>query len=337
MSLLRIDADDRSRARGRLGAQAAGETASGRASQRCRAARQRRSGATRRKIPADRRGGEEQGQSPRPQISRIAQEGSGRADHKADQRHRPRLIRPPTPRPSSMHRLRAIFLAALFLCAAAVSEAADRAQPVRRVIIVSIDGLMPATYVAPDVHGLAIPTLREIVKNGAWSDGARSVFPTVTYPAHASIATGVNPGVHGIVSNGAFDPLGKNQQGWRWYAEDIRAPTLWDAARLRGLTAALIWWPTTVGARAAAVVPEYWRAGSEDDVKLVRALATPGLLDAVAARFPAFNENFTPPALQDEALTDIAVHAIETVKPNLLMLHLPRVDHEEHEGGPFSD
>ncbi|HKA31720.1 MAG TPA: ectonucleotide pyrophosphatase/phosphodiesterase, partial [Candidatus Binatia bacterium] len=236
-----------------------------------------------------------------------------------------------------MPRLRAIFLAALFFCAAANAGAAERAQPIRRVIIVSIDGLMPETYVAPDTHGLGVPTLREIVKNGAWSDGARSVFPSVTYPAHASIATGVNPGVHGIVANGAFDPLGKNQQGWRWYAEDIRAPTLWDAARSRGLTAALIWWPTTVGARAAVVVPEYWRAGSEEDVKLVRALATPGLLEAVAARFPTFNENFTPPALKDEALTDIAVHTIETVKPNLLMVHLPRVDHEEHESGPFGD
>ncbi len=113
-----------------------------------------------------------------------------------------------------MHRLRAIFLAALFFCAAANAGAAERAQPIRRVIIVSIDGLMPAAYVAPDTHGLGVPTLREIVKNGAWSDGARSVFPSVTYPAHASIATGVNPGVHGIVANGAFDPLGKNQQGW---------------------------------------------------------------------------------------------------------------------------
>lgn len=196
---------------------------------------------------------------------------------------------------------------------------------------------MPAAYTSPDAHNLKIPTLREMVKNGAWSDGARSVFPSVTYPAHASIATGVDPGVHGIMSNLAFDPLGKNRQGWRWYASDIRAPTLWDAAQARGLTAALIWWPTTVGARADAVVPEYWRAAPEEDVKLIRALATPGLLDAVAARFPTFAEGFTPPALKDEVLGDIAVHAIEALKPHLLMLHLPRVDHEEHSFGPFAE
>jgi len=236
-----------------------------------------------------------------------------------------------------MLRISAVFLITLFLAAAAQGDAAESATPIRRVIIVSVDGLMPAAYTAPDAHKLKIPTLREIVKNGACSEGARSVFPSVTYPAHASIATGVDPGVHGIMSNLAFDPLGKNRQGWRWYASDIRAPTLWDAAQARGLIAALIWWPTTVGARAAAVVPEYWRASSEDDVKLVRALATPGLLDAVAARFPAFAEGFTPPALKDEALGDIAVHAIETLKPHLLMLHLPRVDHEEHSFGPFAE
>ena len=205
------------------------------------------------------------------------------------------------------------------------------------MIIVSIDGLMPAAYISPDTYGLKVPTLREAVRNGAWSEGARSVFPSITYPAHATIATGADPGVHGIMSNLAFDPLGKNRQGWRWYASDIRAPTLWDAARARGLSAALVWWPTTVGARADAVVPEYWRAAVEEDVKLLRALATPGLLDAVAARFPTFAAGFTPPALKDEALTDIAVHALDALKPHLVMLHLPRVDHEEHTSGPFSD
>src|SRR3954463_14645128 len=99
-----------------------------------------------------------------------------------------------------MQPLRAILLAALFLCAAAYADAAEPRPPIRRVIIVSIDGLMPAAYVAPDAHNLKIPTLREIVRNGAWSDGARSVFPSITYPAHASIATGADPGVHGIVA-----------------------------------------------------------------------------------------------------------------------------------------
>lgn len=242
-----------------------------------------------------------------------------------------------------MNLFRSVFFAAPILCAAVLdaqsvpSPPAALPQPaIRRAIVVSVDGLMPAAYVSPDAHGLKIPTLRETVRNGAWSEGARSVFPTLTYPAHASIATGTNPGTHGIVSNLAWDPLGKNQTGWRWYAEDIRVPTLWDAARARDLTSALIWWPATVGARATVLVPEIWRSGAEEDLKLIRALSTPGILDAVAARFANFSSGFTPPAVKDESLGDIAVHLIETQRPNLLMVHLPQVDHAQHTAGPFS-
>jgi predicted AlkP superfamily pyrophosphatase or phosphodiesterase len=203
-------------------------------------------------------------------------------------------------------------------------------------MVVSVDGLMPAAYLSPDAHGLRVPTLREMVRNGAWSDGALSVFPTVTYPAHASIATGTNPATHGIVSNVAFDPMGRNNRGWRWYTQDIQAPTLWDGARGAGLSTALIWWPATVGARAAAVVPEIWRSGTEDDVKLLRALTTPGLLEAVEKRFPNFRAGLTPPKVKDESLTDIAAHLIESLLPNLLMLHMAQVDSEQHSHGPFS-
>src|SRR4029077_8117194 len=99
---------------------------------------------------------------------------------------------------------------------------------------------------------------------GAISAGARSVFPSVTYPAHTSIVTGVDPGTHGIVTNTAWDPEDRNQEGWRWYAEDIQARTLWDAAREAGLETAIVNWPVTVGARASWLVPEYWRAGTGD-------------------------------------------------------------------------
>jgi len=210
------------------------------------------------------------------------------------------------------------------------------AGPIRHVILVSVDGLMPTSYLAPDAHGLKVPTFREMVRRGAYSEGARSVLPTITYPAHTSMATGTNPGTHGIVSNTAWDPLEKNQGGWRWYAEDIRVPTLWDLARAKGLRTALVYWPVTVGARATAIVPEFWRADTPEDVKLLRAVSTPGLLREVEKRFPDFRPGFTPSNAQDEALADIAVHLIETLRPHLLMLHIFQVDHWQHEKGPFS-
>jgi predicted AlkP superfamily pyrophosphatase or phosphodiesterase len=204
---------------------------------------------------------------------------------------------------------------------------------VEHVILVTVDGMMPSTYVDADAHGLRVPTLRRMVAEGASSDGATSVFPTVTYPAHTSIATGMNPGRHGIVTNLAPDPLGKNQDGWRWYSEDIRVPTLWDAAHKAGLQTVLVDWPVTIGAKATVNVPEYWRASTREDQKLARTLATAGVFDEVTARFPGFWDRYTPPDVSDQAGTDVAVHLIETCKPNLLMLHIWQTDDAQHGHG----
>jgi len=245
--------------------------------------------------------------------------------------------------PNNPMRRRATFLACVILAAMLVPLPAanqERASPrrgaIRHVILVSIDGLPPAAYLDPDKYGLKVPTLREMARSGAVSDGAQSVFPTLTYPAHTSIATGANPGTHGIVTNETLDPEERNDRGWRWYAQDIRVPTLWDAARARGLRTALVGWPVTVGARAKSLVPEYWRAGTAEDVKLLKVLATPGLLDKVAARSPGFWEGYTPPGIKDARYADIATYLIETERPHLLMLHIFEVDHWQHRKGPFS-
>ncbi|HEV8385213.1 MAG TPA: ectonucleotide pyrophosphatase/phosphodiesterase, partial [Candidatus Acidoferrales bacterium] len=214
---------------------------------------------------------------------------------------------------------------------------APLASPIRYVIIVSVDGLLPETYTDPDAHGLKVPTLRELAKNGAASPGALSVIPASTYIAHTTIATGTYPRTHGIVTNQAWDPLGKNQEGWRWYTEDIKVPTLWDAARKKGLRTALIDWPVTVGAKADAVVPEYWRASTPEDMKMTRAISKPpGIFEAVVKRMPDFWKEFTPPDITDKSATEIALHLIETQKPQLVMLHIYEVDHWQHKKKPWS-
>jgi len=236
-----------------------------------------------------------------------------------------------------------IALSCLFGCAptpaSAQAPGLSAPQPpglVQHVIVVTVDGLKPEAYLTPDAHGLRIPILRHLVADGASSDGARSVFPSVTYPAHTSIASGVTPGRHGIVANRAFDPLEKNQEGWRWYAEDVKVPRLWDLASYAGYSSAAINWPVTVGARTTYLVPELWRAGTLDDKKLVRALSTPGLLDAVAKAYPGFEQRWTEEGFSDEGKTDIASYLIEKARPNLLFLHLTQVDSAQHKHGLWS-
>jgi len=212
------------------------------------------------------------------------------------------------------------------------------AAPGHIAILVTVDGLMPDAYTAPDEHELAVPTLRRIVREGAWATFAQPVMPTVTYPTHTTLATGVPPSQHGIVSNRAFDPLEKNQGGWRWYAEDIRATTLWQAAEKSGKRAALLQWPVAAGARVHWLVTEYWRAKTTEDQKLVRALSTPGLLDAVARRHPDFWDKEYPDAelLDDRRMIDVASYLLEIGPPDLLMIHLPAVDAFEHDRGVWS-
>jgi predicted AlkP superfamily pyrophosphatase or phosphodiesterase len=208
--------------------------------------------------------------------------------------------------------------------------------PVDHVVIVSIDGLLPASYLEPDAHGLSVPTLRLLARTGVAARGARSVFPSVTYPSHTTMATGVPPAVHGIVTNLASDPDDRNLEGWRWYTEDIKAPTLWDVATAAGRDVALVNWPVTVGARVRWLVPEYWRAGTPDDAKLTRALSTPGLLAGAAARFPDLWQKFTPPNVADEATADIVVHLIGSAPVSLLMTHIWQTDDAQHKFGPWS-
>ena len=90
---------------------------------------------------------------------------------------------------------------------------------------------MPDQLLNPDRHGLKIPNLRRLVAEGAYATGVKGVLPTVTYPSHTTMITGVSPAKHGILANTPFDPFGKNLDGWYWYAEDIKAETLWDVLR----------------------------------------------------------------------------------------------------------
>ena len=235
-------------------------------------------------------------------------------------------------------------LIALCVCACARTTPAPAAAPsgptapgqIQHVLLVTVDGLVPETYLNPDAHGLRVPNLRRIVAEGDHSDGALSTFPSVTYPAHTSLATGVRPARHGITSNRSFDALGENGEAWYWYTEELKARSIWQVAHDAGYKTALIGWPVTVGAQASWLVPEIWRARNAEDLKLIRALSTPGLLHDVERRFPGHGVRLAPPNTRDDAFVDVAVHVLQAGKPALMLLHIFNVDSAQHEHGLWS-
>ena len=185
-------------------------------------------------------------------------------------------------------------------------------------------------------HGLKAPNLRRMMREGVYAEGVNGVVPTVTYPSHTTLITGVSPATHGIYSNTTFDPEQKNQQGWYWYSEDILMPTLWDIARAAGLSTASVNWPVSVGAKVDYLIPEVWRAGTEDDRKLVRALSTPGMLAKLESELGPYAEELNTDVPNDRLRAKFAIAIIQKYKPKLITVHLAALDHIQHQYGPFS-
>jgi len=125
------------------------------------------------------------------------------------------------------------------------------------VILISVDGMPPDYYTAPEKLGVRVPTLTMMKQGGAYADGMEGVYPTVTYPQHTTMVTGLRPAAHGIVQNRVFEaPSEPQTRYWYWYAKALKAETLWTVAKKAGLTTAAVGWPVTVGAEIDYNVPE---------------------------------------------------------------------------------
>jgi predicted AlkP superfamily pyrophosphatase or phosphodiesterase len=225
----------------------------------------------------------------------------------------------------------------LLLCLCVpVTEASDEAAGAPMVMLISVDGLKPEAILDAQSHGLMVPNLRAFMRDGMYASGVRGVLPTVTYPSHTTLLTGASPAKHGIYANTTFDPLLKNDKGWYWYAEDIKVPTLWDAAAAAHLKTASIYWPVSVGARITYNLPQIWRTGTEDDLKLQRALSTPGLEQELSAGLGRYPGGMEETVAEDEIRARFAVRLLELKHPSFFTVYLTGLDTEQHASGPFS-
>ena len=219
-------------------------------------------------------------------------------------------------------------ISAIPLLSATASPIASRLP---HVIVISVDGLMPRTY---RQSRWKVPHLRALAATGAFADGVAGVFPTVTYPAHTTLITGVNPAVHGVYSNRLVNPLvSADADDWYWYAREIKARTLPAAAHEAGLRTAAIGWPVSIGMDATVLMPALWGASYSEQYRLLQALGTPvTLLDRVEA---SDGHRLRRP-MTDAARTEVAAWTIRTYQPALLLLHLEDTDAVQHTFGPDS-
>ena len=92
--------------------------------------------------------------------------------------------------------MRRVYLACLAAASFAALSPAASPQSVPRgpaVLLISIDGMHPDNVLEADRHGLKVPTLRRLLREGAHATAVRGVLPTVTYPSHTTMLTGQTP------------------------------------------------------------------------------------------------------------------------------------------------
>jgi predicted AlkP superfamily pyrophosphatase or phosphodiesterase len=232
-------------------------------------------------------------------------------------------------------RLLKLRLASLALVTAtAVAQSTPRVH----VLIISVDGMRPDYITEADQHGLKIPTLRKLYAQSAYAEGVVGVVPTITYPSHTTLMTGVWPIEHGIFGNQKFTPLAEGKEQITEF-RDIKVETLWEAAHKAGYSVASVGWPVTTGSRFIDWLLPANAAfeGSDPDGGAVKADPNkhydnpPGLREELAPDLPRgvkLDVNATRHAWE--------LSVIKRFKPEFMTTHIGNLDHSEHLHGPFS-
>ena len=181
-----------------------------------------------------------------------------------------------------------------------VEQAAQTTRP-DLVILVSIDGF------SPDYLGKGqTPVLDGLVAGGAFGS-MRPSFPSVTFPNHYTLVTGLHPDHHGVVGNrftdaqlGAFTMASKESGFW-----DQGEP-IWVTAEKAGVRTGTMFWP-----------------GSEVEIHGVR-----------PSQWAPFDQGMPGDARVDRLLSWLDLPVDQ--RPKLETLYFDIVDTAGHRNGPDS-
>lgn len=126
------------------------------------------------------------------------------------------------------------------------------------LILMSFDG-----FRADFLDRFDLPNFRRVMQEGTRARAMVPVFPSLTFPNHYSLVTGLLPAHHGIVGNSFYDPERKEAYSFRgattvgdgsWY----RGEPIWVTAETQGLVAACYFWPGSE-APIKGVRPSIWK------------------------------------------------------------------------------
>lgn len=199
-------------------------------------------------------------------------------------------------------RLLPLLVAALLAACASTPRSTSRAPT---LLLISIDGLRPG-----DVTAAEMPNLNRLAAQGVRAEGMRPSYPSLTFPNHYTLVTGMRPNQHGLIHNSMYDKqLGEFRLSPRAAVEDSQwwgGEPIWVSAEKAGLRTATMYWP---GSEAAikGIRPRQWQKFDGKTTAIWRAHTVADWLLQPAANRPAF-----------------------------ATLYFDKVDHASHNHGPAS-
>lgn len=181
----------------------------------------------------------------------------------------------------------------------------SRANTPAQVVLISLDGFR-RSYLDTD----SLPTLHALVSDGVKADAMIPSFPSLTFPNHYTIVTGLYPEHHGIVGNTIYDPEFKQlftmsnaaakESRW-WWGQPI-----WITAEKQGERAGSFFWP-----------------GSEVEIDSTR-----------PTRWKPYDGKVTFDARVDTVLSWLDLTGPQRL--SFITLYFDEPDHSGHEYGPDS-
>jgi len=151
--------------------------------------------------------------------------------------------------------------------AAAQSPAhAEPGQGPATVVWISIDGLR-WDY----IQRAHTPTFDRLAREGAYTRALAPAFPTLTFPTHVSMYTGVPVSKHGIAANGYYDRRQGETLRYPPAAELLDAEPIWITAERQGVRTAVYDWPVSHQQRGPITASHFgqgYNARLSDDARL---------------------------------------------------------------------
>ncbi|WP_217318021.1 alkaline phosphatase family protein [Rhodanobacter sp. C03] len=197
--------------------------------------------------------------------------------------------------------------------------------------MISLDAFAAASLHEPE---LPAPTLQALMQRGAYAASMQPINPTITWPNHTAMVTGVDASLHHVLVNGLIvDQRAATPpriEMWVPKSRLVAVPTVYDAAHQAGLTTAQVDW---VAIEDTPSIDWQFAERPDPDGAIEQDLVQQG----VVTHDQLVHFGKPSQAWRDRMYTRAAIDIIQQHHPDLLLLHLLSLDSIEHDTGFGND